>query len=69
MAGKSKNKYDVYTWIKDKVIPSCITPIHIVVCNKIISNFDKTYDDYPLTKALRLYRNDHFDSMEIKHLK
>ena len=24
MAAKSKNKYDVFNWIKDKVIPSCV---------------------------------------------
>ena len=39
MAAKSKNKYDVFNWIKDEVIPSCNTFQQNMVCEKLIYNF------------------------------
>lgn len=55
MAGVSKNKYDVYNWIKHKVIPSSEkwNIKHYLVCDKLIKNFSKIYGDYELTTALR----------------
>jgi hypothetical protein len=52
MAGKSKNKYDVYLWIKDEVIPSCTTIKQNMTCDTLISNFRKTYNDYELEREL-----------------
>jgi hypothetical protein len=52
MAAKSKNKYDVFNWIKDKVIPSCKTLQQNLVCEKLIRNFQEVYDDYELTREL-----------------
>jgi hypothetical protein len=52
MAAKSKNKYDVYHWIKDEVIPSCITIRQNVNCKKLIYNFKNTYNDYELSEIL-----------------
>jgi hypothetical protein len=54
MAAKSKNKYDVFNWIKDKVIPSCKTLQQSVVCEKLIHNFQEVYNDYELTRLLML---------------
>ena len=55
MAGVSKNKYDVYNWIKQKVIPSSEKGNikHYLACDKLIYNFSKIYGDYELTIALR----------------
>ena len=39
MAAKSKNKYDVFNWIKDKVIPSCTNIQQNLTCEKLINNF------------------------------
>jgi hypothetical protein len=52
MAAKSKNKYDVFNWIKDEVIPSCKTLQQSVVCEKLIRNFQEVYNDYELTRLL-----------------
>ena len=52
MAAKSKNKYDVFNWIKDQVIPSCETIQQIITCEKLIDNFDRMYNDNELTKEL-----------------
>jgi hypothetical protein len=52
MAAKSKNKYDVFNWIKDEVIPSCETIQQIITCEKLIDNFDRMYIDNELTKEL-----------------
>lgn len=59
MAGVSKNKYDVYNWIKNKVIPSCEKGNlkHHSVCNELINNFLKSYNDYKLTTVLRKLNN------------
>jgi len=54
MAAKSKNKYDVFNWIKDEVIPSCVTIQQNMICDKLISNFRETYNDYELTRELLL---------------
>ena len=52
MAAKSNNKYDVYFWIRDKVIPSCITIQQNLVCDKLIRQFEKVYKDYDLSREL-----------------
>lgn len=57
MAGKSKNKYDIYYWIKDEVIPSCEQgniKQHLA-CNRLIKNFYKIYDDFEMQLVLRQY--------------
>lgn len=55
MAAKSKNKYDVYNWIKDQVIPSCNSIQQNLVCEKLIMNFDKVFNDHTLTRELMFY--------------
>lgn len=54
MAGKSKNKYDVYRWIRDQVIPSCKNPDHQLTTYRLIDNFERTYNDQGLTYRLRV---------------
>ena len=54
MATKSKNKHDVYNWIKDEIIPPCKTIPQIVSCHNLIRNFQQTYDDCELTNQLML---------------
>jgi hypothetical protein len=54
MAAKSKNKYDVFNWIKNEVIPSCKTLQQNMVCGKLINNFQEVYNDYELTRELQL---------------
>lgn len=56
MAAKSKNKYDVYIWIKDEIIPSCRNnPRQQIVVDRLISNFYDVYKDTDLSKELRLH--------------
>jgi hypothetical protein len=52
MAAKSKNKYDVYNWIKDEVIPSCTNIQQNLVCEKLIRQFNKIYNDGNLSREL-----------------
>ena len=52
MAAKSKNKYDVFNWIKDKIIPSIQNYQQSLSCEKLIGNFEKIYNDRELTKEL-----------------
>lgn len=52
MASKSKNKYDVYNWIKDEVIPSCTNIRQLTTCEKLIDNFGNIYNDRELTREL-----------------
>jgi len=54
MAGKSKNKYDVFNWIKDEVIPSCVNYKQYQTTRKLIWQFEKQYGDYELGKELIL---------------
>ena len=44
MAAISKNKYDVFMWIK-KVILSCETLKQLFVAFDLVSNFEKMYKD------------------------
>ncbi len=44
MAAISKNKYDVFMWIK-KVILSCKTLKQLFVAFDLVSNFEKMYKD------------------------
>lgn len=57
MAAKSKNKYDVFKWIKDEVIPSCTNFRQYQTTRNLIWQFDKIYDDYYLTRELKLCVN------------
>lgn len=54
MAAKSKNMYDVFTWIKYQVIPSCTNIQQNITCEKLIRNFEKTYNNHNLTRELML---------------
>ena len=54
MAAKSKNKYDVYQWIKYQVIPSCTDIGHYFACSRLVRNFGLTYNDPELTRELML---------------
>jgi hypothetical protein len=56
MAAKSKNKYDVFNWIKDEVIPSIQNYQQSLTCEKLIDNFDRIYIDRELTKELNTIR-------------
>ena len=55
MAAKSKDKYDVFEWIK-KVIDSCETLKHRIVANTLINNFYKMHGDFELKTNLQLYQ-------------
>jgi hypothetical protein len=46
MGAKSKNIYDVYTWIKVEVIPSINHPLQESSVHRLIDNFDKYYSDH-----------------------
>ena len=46
MAAKSKNIYDVYTWIKDYVIPSINHPLQERSVRNLIDNFRQCYSDH-----------------------
>jgi hypothetical protein len=59
MAAKSKNKYDVFNWIKDEVIPSCTNIQQSLICEKLIMNFENVYDDYELTRELMVENIDY----------
>lgn len=52
MAAKSKNKYDVFNWIKDKVIPSCVNEEQKISTANLIDQFEKQYGDYELAGEL-----------------
>jgi acyl CoA:acetate/3-ketoacid CoA transferase len=54
MAARSKNMYDVFNWIKDEVIPSCTNIQQNITCENLIKNFEKTYNNYDLTRELML---------------
>ena len=54
MAAKSKNKYDVYVWIKEEVIPSCTNIQQNITCEKLIRNFENIYNDYNLSRELMM---------------
>ena len=59
MAAKSKNKYDVFNWIKDEVMPSCTNIQQSLICEKLIMNFENVYDDYELTRELMVENIDY----------
>jgi hypothetical protein len=54
MAAKSKNKYDVFNWIKYEVIPSCTNIQQNLNCEKLIRNYETLYNDYELSRKLML---------------
>jgi hypothetical protein len=54
MAAKSKNKYDVFNWIKDQIIPSCTNIQQNITCQKLIRNFQEVYNDYDLSRDLMI---------------
>ena len=56
MGAKSKNKYDVYVWIKEEVIPSCKeNQQQKKTVSRLIDNFSNLYNDYELSSSLRIY--------------
>jgi hypothetical protein len=55
MAAKSKNKYDVYVWIKEEVIPSCKNRQQKKTVSRLIDNFSNLYNDYELSSSLRIH--------------
>ena len=63
MAAKSKNKYDVFNWIKDEVIPSIQNYQQSLSCEKLINNFEKIYNDRELTKELNTIRYFKYDNI------
>jgi hypothetical protein len=54
MAALSKNKYDVFNWIKDEVIPSIQNYQQSLTCAKLIRNYETVYGDYELSRKLML---------------
>lgn len=54
MAARSKNKYDVYNWIRDEIIPSIQNQDQQSVAHNLINNFLTTYKDTSLTFSLRI---------------
>ena len=63
MAAKSKNKYDVFNWIKDEIIPSIQNYQQSLSCEKLIDNFDRVYNDRELTKELNTIRYFKYDNI------
>jgi hypothetical protein len=63
MAAKSKNKYDVFNWIKDEIIPSIQNYQQSLTCEKLIDNFDRIYNDNELTKELSTIRYFKYDNI------
>jgi hypothetical protein len=63
MAAKSKNKYDVFNWIKDKVIPSIQNYQQSLTCEKLIDNFDRMYIDRELTNELNTIHYFKYDNI------
>ena len=63
MAAKSKNKYDVFNWIKDEIIPSIQNYQQSLSCEKLICNFEKIYNDRELTKELNTIRYFKYDNI------
>lgn len=63
MAAKSKNKYDVYNWIKDQVIPSCTNIQQTITCEKLIRNFENIYNDRELYRELMLESFSYHDTI------
>ena len=63
MAAKSKNKYDVFNWIKDEIIPSIQNYQQSLSCEKLIDNFEKIYNDRKLTKDLNTIRYFKYDNI------
>jgi hypothetical protein len=63
MAAKSKNKYDVFNWIKDEIIPSIQNYQQSLSCEKLIDNFEKIYNDRELTKELNTIRYFKYDNI------
>lgn len=51
MAAISDNKYDVYNWIVD-IAKSCQSVKHMVVVNKLITQFLEQYKDWDLYHQL-----------------
>jgi len=51
MAAVSDNKYDVYNWIID-IAKSCQSVQHMIVVNKLVSQFLKQHDDWDLYHQL-----------------
>lgn len=54
MAAKSKNKLNVFNWIKDKVIPPCANYKQYQTTRNLIWQFEKQYGDHKLTRELAL---------------
>lgn len=48
------NKFDTFNWVK-KVIDSCETRVHYNNVRKLMTNFFNTFNDYELSKKLRMY--------------
>ena len=46
-----ENKYKAHKWVK-KVIVSCATHTHFMVCKKLVENFSLLYKDRELTSTL-----------------
>ena len=63
MAAKSKNKYDVFNWIKDEIIPSIQNYQQSLSCEKLIDNFEKIYNDRKLNKELNTIRYFKYDNI------
>ena len=51
MAAESNNKYDVYNWIID-IAKSCQSVKHMIVVNKLVSQFLKQYNYWNLYHQL-----------------
>ena len=50
------NKFDAFNWVK-KVIDSCETRVHFNNVRKLMTNFFNTFNDYELSKKLRMYED------------
>jgi len=62
MAAISKNKYDVYSWIKT-VIDSCQNHLQWVRCTSLLRGFRDIYQDDKLYREVRMYYTMHITKL------
>lgn len=65
---RSKNKFDVFNWVKNSVIPSCKTRPQMFACYELIKNFQEIYNDFALTGELKHETKIHIDNHIIDSL-
>lgn len=66
MAAKSKHWADVYVWILEDLIPSCITMEHCDCIRKVIENYTWVYNDTVSNELSRVMDRKYWEIVERK---